>query len=365
MPRWIRVYLIPGAIFQSIMVGGGYGTGRELVEYFVQFGIGGAFKGLVVATVLFSTILALTFEFARVFKAFDYRSFLRQLIGPVWPIFEIGFLFGVILVLAVVASATAAIIEDAVGVPGFAGGGVMLLLIVALNFFGRSVITVFFATWSVVLYTVFALYLAALLVTHVDRVVEGLGAATSGPGWIEAAFKYVGYNVGAGIIALFAIRDVRSRTEAVGSGIMAGVIAMVPAFMFTTGFAAGYPAIVSQAVPNYFMLDVLNMPWITALFLIVLVGTFIETGAGMIQGVNERLDGWLMERRGRPASRGAHGLIALVAVMLSSGMSSFGVITLVAKGYGMMAWFGIAFYIIPLLTIGIWRLWRHTGPVVD
>ena len=107
------------------------------------------------------------------------------------------------------------------------------------------------------------------------------------------------------------------------------------------------------------MLDMLDMPWITVLFLIVLVGTFIETGAGMVQGVNERLDGWMMERRGQPASRGTHGLLALAAVILSSGMSAFGVITLVAKGYGTMAWFGIAFYVLPLLTIGSWRLWRR------
>ena len=50
--------------------------------------------------------------------------------------------------------------------------------------------------------------------------------------------------------------------------------------------------------------------------------------------------------------------LALVAVGLSSGMATFGVITLVAKGYGLMAWGGILFYIIPLLIVGPWRLWR-------
>jgi uncharacterized membrane protein YkvI len=107
------------------------------------------------------------------------------------------------------------------------------------------------------------------------------------------------------------------------------------------------------------MLELLGVPWITALFLIVLVGTFAETGAGLIQGVNERLDAWLVERRGRPGTRGAHGLLALGAVILSSGMATFGVITLVAKGYGLMAWGGILFYILPLLIIGPWRLFRQ------
>ncbi len=359
MPRWIRVYLVPGAIFQSIIVGGGYGTGRELVEYFLQYGIGGAFKGLLVATLLFSIILAFTFEFARVFQAFDYRSFLRRLIGPIWPLFEVNYLMGVVLVLAVVASASAEIVERSLGLPGAAGGGLMLVLIVALNFYGRNAITAFFSAWSVVLYVVFALYLVALLVGHADAITQGLTSATSDPNWPGGAVAYVGYNVGAGVIALFAIRDLRSRPEAIGSGIMAGLIAMAPAAMFITGFAGGYPGIIDQPVPNYYMLEVLDVPWITTLFLIVLVGTFVETGAGMIQGVNERFDGWLTERRGRPGSRRAHGLLALVALALSSAMSTFGVIALVATGYGMMAWSGMVFYVLPLAIIGPWRLWRH------
>jgi uncharacterized membrane protein YkvI len=359
MPRWFRVYLVPGAVFQSIIVGGGYGTGRELVEYFVQYGIAGAFKGLLVATLLFAIILAFTFEFARVFQAFDYRSFLRRLIGPVWPLFEVNYLLSVVLVLAVVASASAEITERSLGLPGIAGGGLMLVLIVVLNFFGRDVMKNVFSAWSLVLYVVFGIFLVALVATQSDNIAEGLTTATSDPNWPGGAIAYVGYNVGAGIIALFAIRDLRSRREAIGSGAMAALIAMVPAVMFTIGFAAGYPAIIDQPVPNYFMLGVLDAPWITVLFLIVLLGTFVETGAGMIQGVNERFDGWLMERRGRPATRRAHGMLALVALSLSGGMSTFGVITLVEKGYGLMAWGGILFYVIPLAIIGPWRLWRE------
>ena len=51
MPRWVRVYLVPGAVFQSVMIGGGYGTGRELVEYFVRYGVGGALKGIALSSI--------------------------------------------------------------------------------------------------------------------------------------------------------------------------------------------------------------------------------------------------------------------------------------------------------------------------
>lgn len=44
--RWFRIYIVPGAVIQSVMVGGGYGTGRETVEYFTNFGFLGGAMGI-------------------------------------------------------------------------------------------------------------------------------------------------------------------------------------------------------------------------------------------------------------------------------------------------------------------------------
>ena len=43
-----RTYVLPAAVFQSLMIGGGYGTGREIVEYFSRFGLLGGLLGLLV-----------------------------------------------------------------------------------------------------------------------------------------------------------------------------------------------------------------------------------------------------------------------------------------------------------------------------
>ena len=42
---WYKKYLLPGFIAQSVLIAGGYGTGRELVEYFVQYGPTVTFPG--------------------------------------------------------------------------------------------------------------------------------------------------------------------------------------------------------------------------------------------------------------------------------------------------------------------------------
>ena len=62
--RFFRVYIIPGAVFQSVMVGGGYGTGREIVEYFTSYGAVGGLLGIGVAYLVLALVLAATFEFS-------------------------------------------------------------------------------------------------------------------------------------------------------------------------------------------------------------------------------------------------------------------------------------------------------------
>ena len=75
-----RIFL-PGFLFQSVMIGGGYATGRELVEFFLSAGPMGGLLGLLVATSVFSVIAALSFEFARISKSYNYRHFFKQLLG--------------------------------------------------------------------------------------------------------------------------------------------------------------------------------------------------------------------------------------------------------------------------------------------
>ena len=49
-------------------------------------------------------------------------------------------------------------------------------------------------------------------------------------------------------------------------------------------------------------------------------------------------------------------MVAAVLVILAGMLAQFGIVALIADGYGTLAWGFMAVYIIPLLTIGVWRL---------
>ena len=61
---FFQKYLLPGFIFQSLIIGGGYGTGRELVEFFLTEGPVSGLINMGVATVIWSLVLSICFEFA-------------------------------------------------------------------------------------------------------------------------------------------------------------------------------------------------------------------------------------------------------------------------------------------------------------
>ena len=97
-------YLLPGFIFQSLIIGGGYGTGRELVEFFLSEGPVYGLVNMAIATVIWSAVLAICFEFSRVGKHYEYRSFLKDLLGKLWIGYDYLYLVGLVLVVSVMGS---------------------------------------------------------------------------------------------------------------------------------------------------------------------------------------------------------------------------------------------------------------------
>ena len=52
----IRRIILPGFVFQSVVIAGGYGTGRELAEFFLMEGPVGGLLAMGVSTLLWSLV---------------------------------------------------------------------------------------------------------------------------------------------------------------------------------------------------------------------------------------------------------------------------------------------------------------------
>jgi len=361
LARIIRIYLVPGAVFQSILVGGGYGTGREVLEYFTRFGPLGGLLAAGLALVIFCIVLSLTFEIGRVFSAYDYRAFFKILLGRFWFIYEIaGFIF-MMLVIAVLISAGSGVLSERFGVPGWVGMALVFSLVGGLEFMGREVVMRVLTFWSVVLYVVFATFLFLVFDAIGDQMLEVFQSGEAQTGWAESGFKYAMYNMTGAPIILYVAREFTSRKHSIGAGVIAALIGIIPAIMFHLAFSAEAEKgdLLATAIPVYWMMSKYGMAVLSVAFTVMLFGTLVETGAGIMQGVNERVDSYLKEHQRKPLNRWGHTGVALAFMALAMLVSSVGIVSLIAAGYGTLGWVFAVIYLLPLLTVGLWKLHLH------
>ena len=159
---WFQRYLLPGFCFQSMVIAGGYGTGRELVDFFLTKGVLGGLLGmLLITTPLWSIVCALTFEIARRAGSYDYRTLTRELLGRWNWLYEVVYLAAMLVVVSVVAAAGGEIVSRSIGLPYAIG---VLAIMVAVGYLvlkGTSTVENFLSFWSMALYAVYIVVLIA------------------------------------------------------------------------------------------------------------------------------------------------------------------------------------------------------------
>ncbi len=356
--HFFRIYILPGFIFQSVVIGGGYATGRELVEFFFAAGpIGGVF-GLLVSGLVFGIVLAVGFEFARVTRTYDYRKFCHELLGRGWFVFEIAYMIQLLLVLSVIGSASGKVVESSFGLPPLVGTLSMMALVGILTFNGSEAIKKVLAGWSILLYGVYVILFFLAFKTFGGVISDTYAQAPIGEGWFSSGILYSGYNLAVLPAVLFAVAQHSKRKETVGAGLTAGALAVIPAVLFFIAMMAKYPEIGDQPVPATYLMSVMNISWLEIIFQIVVFGTFVETGAAMLHAVNLRLEGSFAEQ-GKHLPRLARPMVSIgfLAVAIFAA-EKFGIVNLIAKGYGMLTLVFIAILIIPLMTIGVMKIMR-------
>lgn len=355
---WIKIWLVPGAVYQSVIVGGGYGTGREVVEFISRFGPWNGLYANILIGLLMGLVMAVSFDFARQFKVLDYRTFFKQLLGPLWFLYEIVFLVTLLLVLAVTGSAAGEVLQGTFGLPSYVGIVLMLLIVVLLNYFGRQWVARTLTTWGLLMSLVLLVFVTATFVLRGNAIVTNFQNDQGGEGWLTSAFQFFLFNIFLVPVALYAAEHIQTRTQAWGAGLIGGVLAIFPGLIFHLSFMAGYPGVLDQPIPTYWLLRDMGLEWLLLIYVIFLFGTIAQTGVGVLQGINERLDHWWTEQKGKPLRPELHSMIAAGAVLISLLLANIGIVALVAKGYGSLAWFSLGIYIVPILTLGAYQLYR-------
>ena len=351
---WFSRFLLPGLAFKAVIIGGGYATGRELAEFFMPCGPWGGVVAIGVAGTFWSLICVLTFLFARRFDGWDYRAFFKQLLGRFWVLFEIPYILLLIIILAVFGAAAGAIGQALFGWPTIAGTLSLVGLIALFTASGNVSVEALFKYVSILLYSVYALFLVLALSSFGGKIAAAFSAPEVGGGWGTAGLTYAGYNLVGAVAILPVLRHLKSDRDAVAAGLFAGPLAILPALMFFVCMAA-WPEAQAAILPSDFLLSRLDLPVFRWLFQAMIFAALLESGSGSVHAVNQRIAGMLGGELSWMRRLASSLAILVGSVFLAD---RFGLVQLIASGYRLLSWAFLAVYALPLLTIGAWRLFK-------
>lgn len=360
--------LLPGIVLQSVLMGGGYATGREIIEYGGKFGAYGWVSGLF-TFFTFAVIAVLTFELARIYRIYDYKSILKQIIGKAWSIYDILYVILLFLIISIMASATGEILQQTIGLNYMVGVVILILIVAFLNFFGSAFIAKFETYGTIALYAAYIIFTIMVITANKDNIVTVM--ATQDTSYVENAtlpmamltgIIYASYNLSAVPAGLFTLRAQTKRSESIISGIIGALLMTIPWFLTYFAVMGYYPddTIIGASVPWLVMLQSVSDSNIPVLVFGVVAGwTLIETATGMIHALLERLDHSLEEKNQEPLSPKKRGLITAAILIVAMLFSKIGIINLISMGYSALAYGFILFYLLPLVTVGLYKVIKN------
>jgi uncharacterized membrane protein YkvI len=355
---WINRLVLPGLAFKAVVIGGGYATGRELVEFFLPSGAVGGVWSMLLAAAIWSGICALTFLFAFAVRAADYQAFFRRLLGPFAFMFEALLILYTIVTLSVFGAAAGAIGASLLGWPTIVGTLLLAVGILIVTARGNESVEGLFKYVSVLLYGTYAIFLILCVVKFGGRIGDAFTHSGPATGWVTGGITYASYNVIGAVLILPMLRHQQSKRDAFFSGLVCGPLAMLPALVFFVCLSAYGSQVASQQLPSDFLLRQLGLPVFHWIFQLMIFAALLECSVGNVHAINERVCAHRVSRGGLDTPRLRFIVTVLLLIFAMGVAQEVGLVALIAKGYRILAYLVLAIFILPLVTLGVWRLIR-------
>lgn len=324
-----------GAAFIGLIVGAGFASGQEILQFFTSFGYAGI-AGSLVATALFAFIGMNLTQLGSRLQSASHKDVIYHIcgryLGVVVDFIITFFLFGVTVVML---SGAGAIFEQQFGIPSIIGSIVVTALtILSITLNVKRVIALISAVTPFLLVLVIIIMVYSLMnfdasSAEIAAAVEQQKSAASN--WVLGALLYVSYNIAAGASMLTVMGGtVKDQKVAGWGGIIGGVGLGLLILLINISMLTRLSEISDVPMPMLFLADQMS-PIIGNIMTIVLLGMVYNTAVGMLYAFTARLI-----QPDTPKFKGFAVLFGVVAF----GVSFIGFITLVGTVYPTMGYLG-------------------------
>ncbi|WHY68526.1 hypothetical protein [Neobacillus sp. SuZ13] len=286
--EWTQAFQI-AAVYVGTVVGAGFATGKEIVEFFSRFGFFGLIS-IIMSGYLFIALGSKLMRMAAHINAKSYQEFNEYLFGK-WPSRVINFfmLFMLLGVSAVMLSGAGAVFEEQLGLPKTAGVFMTIFLSFLVMLVGTKGL---FAvnTFVVPLMITFSLILMLFSVQMPHFLDQLLFIPHADDGWksVVAPFSYVALNLGLSQAVLVPIAtEVKDDWTIKWGGILGGSALTI--ILIASHFSLiMLPSLEIYNIPMAIVMKNLA-PFLFWIFVLVIYGEIFTSVIGNVFGLDRQL----------------------------------------------------------------------------
>lgn len=345
------------AVWFGTHCGGGFATGAQEVAYFVQYGTSAIWIPLI-SVILIGWTFRNAWELSRLHGTYDYKSYTKILYAPYESIFanifEIAYIILLLMATGAAIAGAGSLINQLLNVPYSLGIIIVGLILLLFTIFGSDLVRN--AATTMTIFLIVALSLITLLgiakgagnISNVINSNTNFSGASFGT-ILWKACVYAGfqtYLLSAVISVSEPLKTAKDTQMAAIIGIIINAAMLILVCIMLLGFS---PQAIKETLPVYYAVGQLGQPWLYGLYSLILFFALISTGVTLIYAGVKRFektfDAGLTIRVRRI-------ILSAAFMLLSLGISTFGLKAIVAKGYGSLGYVAIPLIILPNIIVG-------------
>lgn len=291
----ISQIIIYAGAFIAFLIGSGFATGQEIMQYFVAYG----FMGILGALIVFALFLyvGVSFVSAGYNNKFSRRSdiytyYCGKVIGTFYDYFSIVFIFMSFIVMIGGAGAT---VNQQYGLPVYVGGiGMAILAGITVVFGLNKIVDVIGKIGPVIAIMAILLGLSAILMnpggfSRASKVIPNLNLLKASSNWIFAAGSYVGFCMLWLATFMSAIgTEAKTKKDAILGAIFGAFGFSVAVIIVALGFIANIEQVAGSMVPTLIIAGKIH-PTLAVIFSLTVVAGIYTTAVPLLWTVVARV----------------------------------------------------------------------------
>lgn len=290
---WKRVLSFGGA-FIAFLIGSGFATGQEILQYFTSYGYKGVLGGIV--TLILLLYVGISFITVGYREKYDkgtdiYKYYCGDKIGTFFDYFSVFFMY---LSFTVMIAGAGATFKQNFGLPVYVGGIVIAVIAATTVLFGlNNIVDIIGKIGPAIVIISISLGVISIIqnsdnLVRANEILPTLTLTKASSNWFFAACSYVGFSMLwlAGFLCSIG-KTAKSKKEAAYGAAVGATGFSIAVIVVSLGLLARIQDVAGSMIPALYLAEGIH-PAFATVFSVIIIGGIYTTAVPLLWSVSAR-----------------------------------------------------------------------------